>query len=170
MNLGNIGNIGNIGTTGLCAVAVLLTAGATRQETPKPMVACYDSLADAILAVKQTEADFVLSLLDGHFHAAQAFVTRGDGARASAEMALFANEGDNAIGGVRKRLLEGGHHHNAEGEAKGIYEPGFVVVTRDAKQKALEAAAAMRQAQDEGARKRAWDAFAAVAHELTQRK
>ncbi len=41
-------------------------------------------------------------------------------------MALFANEGDNAIAGIRKRLVEGGHHHNAAGEEQGIFEEGYV--------------------------------------------
>jgi hypothetical protein len=132
------------------------------------MVACYGSLADAILAVKQTEADFVRSMLDGHFHAAKAYMARGDTGRAAAEMSLFANEGDNAIGGVRKRLLEGGHHHNAAGEAKGVYEPGFVIVTREAKQAALEAAAALRSSSDDAAREQAWKAFVAVAEPLLQ--
>lgn len=155
-----------LGMTGLGAIAAAVCLYAPTQETPKPMVSCYDSLADAILSIKQTEASFVRSLLDGHMHAAKAYVERGDTARASAAMALFANEGDNAIGGVRKRLLEGGHHHNADGEAKGVYEPGFVVVTREAKRKALAAAAKMRQAKTDEERTQAWEDFATVAHEL----
>jgi hypothetical protein len=78
----------------------------------------------------------------------------------------FANEGDNAIGGVRKRLLEGGHHFNAEGEEQGIFEPGYVVVNREAKQKLLASSSALRQAKDEMARKAAWDDFAKVAKPL----
>lgn len=153
----------------LGAVAATLFFSSPPQETPPAMVSCYESLADTILAVKQTEEHFVRSLLDGHYHAAKAYVQRGESARAAAEMALFANEGDNAIGGVRKRLLEGGHHHNAAGEAKGIYEPGFVVVTRQAKQEALAAATAMRSAADDEQRKAAWEDFAAVAHGLASK-
>jgi hypothetical protein len=78
-------------------------------------------------------------------------------------MALFANEGDNAVGGVRKRLLEGGHHHNAEGEAKGIYEPGYVIVTVAQKKTALDAVAELRAATTDAARKAAMDKFHAVA-------
>ena len=155
-----------LGMSILGVTAATLFLNAPLQETPKPMASCYDSLATAILSIKQTEANFVRSMLDGHFHAAKAFMQRGDHARAAAEMALFANEGDNSIGGVRKRLLEGGHHHNAAGEAKGIYEPGFVIVTREAKREALAAAAAMRQAGDEAARKEAWEAFSQVARGL----
>ncbi len=55
----------------------------------------------------------------------------------------LATEGDNAVGAVRKRLLEGGHHHNAAGEAQGIYEEGYVVVTRAAKTELLESSRAI---------------------------
>jgi hypothetical protein len=80
-------------------------------------------------------------------------------------MALFANEGDNAVGGIRKRLLEGGHHHNAEGEAKGIYEAGYVIVTKAAKKSCLDAVAAL-QSGDDKAKKSAWDTFEAAAAPL----
>ena len=148
------------------AVAATLVATTPRtQSTPPPMVATYSSIADAILAVKASEENFMRSLLDGHYHAAAAYVGRGELQKAAAEMALFANEGDNAIGGVRKRLLEGGHHHNAEGEAKGIYEPGYVVVTRAAKEKGLALSAKMRAA-DAAAAKGVWSEFEAVAGPL----
>lgn len=136
------------------------------QETPKSAVDTYDALADAILAVKRVEENFVRSMLDGYRHGAEAFMKAGDFRNAAAEIALFANEGDNAIGGVRKRLLEGGHHHNADGEAKGIYDPGFVIVTREAKQQALAASAALRAAKTEEERNKAWQQFVAVADSL----
>ena len=41
---------------------------------------------------------------------------------------------------VRKTLLEGGHHHNAAGEQQGIYDEGYVIVTRAAKKVFLDAA------------------------------
>jgi len=148
-------------------VAVLVTAlWVWAQETPKSMVSTYDNLADAILAIKKTEASFVHGVLDGHRHGAHAYYMAKDYQKAAAEMALFANEGDNAIAGVRKRLLEGGHHHNAAGEAKGIYEPGYVVVTIAAKKQILAASSALRSASDDGARKAAWDAFVKAADSL----
>jgi len=152
--------------TVLAVLAAAILAGA--QGTPPSMVDTYDSLADAILAVKQTEANFVRSLLDGHRHAAKSYYDAGQFEKAAAEVALFGNEGDNAIAGVRKRLLEGGHHHNAEGEAKGVYEPGYVVVTREAKKKCLAASSAMRAAKDDAARKAAWDSFTAAADALEE--
>jgi hypothetical protein len=153
---------------GTLALVVALPAFA--QQTPPSMVASYESIADIILASRELEANFVRSLLDGHFHAAKAHMKAGDYAAAAAEMALFANEGDNAVGGVRKRLLEGGHHYNAEGEEKGVYEPGYVIVTREAKVAALAASAALRQATTDDARQKAWDDFAQVAEGLLGKK
>ena len=152
-------------------VVVLATALAAfgfvlPQQTSKSMATAYGSLADTILAVKRTEADFVRALVAGHFRAAREATQKGDAERAAAEMALFATEGDNAIGGVRKRLLEGGHHHNADGESKGIFDAGFVIVTRKAKEEALATSAAMRQAKTDAERKAAWEKFAAIAGPL----
>jgi hypothetical protein len=146
--------------------ATALAAPALAQTTPAPAVAAYDNLATTILSVRDLEANLVRTILDGHHHAAKSLYERGDYAGAAAQMALFANEGDNAIGGVRKRLLEGGHHYNAEGEKKGEYEPGFVVVTREAKKQVLAASAALRQATTDVERKKAWDDFAAVVGQL----
>jgi len=136
------------------------------QQTPRSMAATYSSLADSILALKSTEANFVRSLLDGHHHAARSYHERGMGEKAAAEMALFANEGDNAIGGVRKRLLEGGHHHHADDGDKGAYDPGYVVVTKAAKAAALEASAAMLRSATDDEREAAWKRFVAVADPL----
>ncbi|MHC4937460.1 MAG: hypothetical protein ACYTHK_00645 [Planctomycetota bacterium] len=151
-------------TIAIVVLSMAFLVGA--QETPKPMADTYSTLADAILAIKKTEANFVRGMLDGHAHGAKAFFMAGQSEKSAAEMALFANEGDNAVAGVRKRLLEGGHHHNAEGEAKGIYEPGYVIVTKAAKKEILAASAAMRAAKDDAARKAAWDAFAKAADPL----
>lgn len=151
----------------LAVLAVVLVALPTMaQKTPEKVVAAYDSLANIILDMREAEYDFVVAVLDGHKHGAKMLFKKGDYEGAAAEMALFANEGDNAVGGVRKRLLEGGHHFNAEGEEQGIYEPGYVVVTREAKQKLLAASSALRQAKDDVARQAAWDDFAKVAKPL----
>jgi hypothetical protein len=155
----------------LVAVAVLgtLPTPAAAQATPPTFVAAYESLATVILGARQAEADLVRALLDGHYRHAEARLAAGDAEGAAAEIALFANEGDNAVGGVRKRLIEGGHHHNAAGEAQGVYEPGYVIVTRSAKQAALEASANLRRASTDAERQAAWDAFAAVAEPLLKK-
>ena len=140
------------------------------QMTPKTSVACYSSLADAILALHTTEEGFVRTVLDGHYQAARAFREGGKAEQAAAEIALFGNEGDNAIGGVRKKLLDGGHHHNAEGEAQGVFEPGYVLVSKKIKEGVLAAAAAMRAAKDDAAREKAWKDFTAIADPVLAKK
>lgn len=151
----------------LAVAAMVATAFlAFAQETPRPVVDTYGSLADTILAVNKTETHLVKSILDGHRHAAEGAMKRDENEAVAANMALFANEGDNAIGGIRKRLVEGGHHHNAEGESKGIFEPGYVVVTKEAKTKVLAASAAYSKAKTDAERKKAWDEFAAIAAQL----
>jgi len=151
----------------------LLIAGASfalGAETRMSMVKSYASLADTILGSKRTEEHLVRAILEDHSAAARRAFDAGKWEEAGAEMALFANEGDNHVGGVRKRLLEGGHHHNAEGEAKGIFDEGFVVVTKAWKGKALEASAALLAAGDEAGRKAAWAQFAAVAETTLKAK
>ena len=159
----------------LLTASVLVTAVGLRhvgapQATPRPTVTCYSSLADSILALHTTEADFVRAMLDAHYTAARLNHEHALHEQAAAEMALFANEGDNAIGGVRKKLLDGGFNHNAAGEAKGIFDPGYVLVTKKIKEGALAAAAAMRAAKDDAARAKAWSDFSALAEPLLARK
>jgi hypothetical protein len=152
------------------AVVILAAGFALGAETKKSLVATYDSIADSILSTKKSEANIVMAILESHHRGAEKAFQDGKFDDSASHMALFANEGDNAVGGIRKRLVEGGHHHNAEGEAKGIYEEGFVVVTKDAKKKALDAAAALQAAKDDAGRKAAWDAFAGAAGPLLGRK
>lgn len=136
------------------------------QKTPDSLATAYDALADSILALRAAEDGFVRAILDDHYRGAKRSMAREEYDRAAAEMALFATEGDNAVAGIRKRLVEGGHHHNADDGEDGVYETGFVVVTRKAKKKLLEASAAMRQATTDDTRKTAWADFDAVAGKL----
>jgi len=143
----------------LGAGPVLPQGGPAPGRTPAEMVATYNTLADAILAVKNTETNIVKTILSATYAHARVELERarkaikGGDAKASetalenlaADVAEMGTEGDNAVGAVRKRLLEGGHHHHADGEAKGIYDEGYVVVTRVAKQAFLDAAKAIGQ-------------------------
>lgn len=146
--------------------AALVALPTMAQETPSSMAAAYDSLAKIILNVRQAEEDLVRAMLDGHYHGAKSLMKQGRYDAAAAEMALFANEGDNAVAGIRKRLVEGGHHHNAAGEEQGIFEEGYVLVTREAKKTMLSASTALRQAKDDVAREAAWKQFSDVAQEI----
>ena len=147
-------------------VAVAVSSYALGAETRKSLAETYDAVADTILGSKHAESGVVKSILDTHYGMAKDAFGSGRFDEAAAQMALFANEGDNRIGGIRKRLLEGGHHHNAEGEAKGVYDEGFVLVTKTAKKACLDASAALQAAGDDAARKAAWTTFDAAAAPL----
>jgi hypothetical protein len=142
------------------ALAVLATLPSTptanaQPRTPSELVAAYDSLAATILGAKNTEHNLVKSILAATYDRAEAAlgeakakIGAGETARPEVErlaalVAQLGNEGDAAVAGIRKRLLEGGHHHNAAGEQQGIYDEGFVIVTRAAKKTFLDTASAI---------------------------
>lgn len=121
--------------------------------TPAELVAAYDSLADTLLGAMNTERHLVQSILTATYTRAENALTQakakiqaGQDSRSEIEtlaalVAQLGNEGDAAVAGIRKRLLDGGHHHNAAGEQQGIYDEGFVLVTRAAKKVFLDSAA-----------------------------
>jgi hypothetical protein len=154
----------------LGAVLLAGTSYALGAESRPSLARTYASIADTILGSKHAEAGVVRVLLEDHAAAARRAFDAKSWEDSAAEMALFANEGDNQIGGIRKRLLEGGHHHNAEGEAKGIYEEGFVIVTKAQKSAALSASQSLLQAKDDASRAAAWAAFAAVSEPALKSK
>lgn len=147
----------------LVMVLGLMALPTVAQETPAPLTASYDTLAKIILNARKAEENLVRAILDEHYRAAKRSMKEENFDRAAAQMALFANEGDNAVAGIRKRLIEGGHHHNAAGEEAGIYEPGYVIVTKEAKEKMLKASKEMKVAKDEAARDAAWKDFSTLA-------
>lgn len=141
-----------------CALVGLSSAPSYGQSeiaavTPQELVAAYDSLADTILAASKTEQKLVLSVLATTYTHARATLgaarsklqsgqqARSDIEKLAALVSQLGNEGDAAVAAIRKRLVEGGHHHHAGGEQQGIYDEGFVVVTRAAKKAFLDAAA-----------------------------
>jgi hypothetical protein len=143
-------NTGRLTLAAALAVAIAAPARATAQAptgTPAEMVATYNALADGILALKKTEDSLVRSILaatlahgQGALARAQRAISANDARAASAavealaaDAAQLGTEGDNAVAAVRKRLLDGGHHHHAAGETQGVYDEGYVIVTRKAK-------------------------------------
>jgi hypothetical protein len=153
-----------ITVTALLAAVALAPLPASAQALPSPatpaeLVATYRSLADGILALKRTEEDLCRSILAAaHAHGrvelvrAQTAIKAGDAKAAqaaveglAAAVGQIATEGDNAVAGVRKKLLDGGHHHNAAGESQGLFDEGFVIVTRAAKAKLLASSRAIGQ-------------------------
>jgi hypothetical protein len=147
----------------LCGLGLPVVAPAqgtsSSPATPPELVASYRSLADGILALKRTEEDLCRAILAATRAQAQAELARaqkaiGSGDTRAAQAAVeslaaavgqLATEGDNAVGAVRKTLLEGGHHHNAAGESQGLFDEGYVIVTRAAKVKLLESARVLGQ-------------------------
>jgi hypothetical protein len=144
------------GLVGLGPVPAAAEGPGMAPSTPAEMVATYSSLADGILALKRTEEDLCRSILAATNAHAQVELGRAQKAIAAADakgaleglaadVGQMATEGDNAVAAVRKKLLDGGHHHNAAGEAQGIFDEGFVVVTRAAKAKLLESSRGIGQ-------------------------
>src|SRR5678815_1010506 len=149
-------------TAMMAAAATLALPEAARAQAPAPatpreMVAAYEALADTILGANKTEVKLVRAILAATYGHAQGEMARarqalkandGAGARAAVENVATAvgqigTEGDNSVAGIRKRLLEGGHHANAEGERQGIFDDGYVVVTKAAKQAFLDSSKAL---------------------------
>jgi hypothetical protein len=168
-------------------VAPVRATAQTPAGTPAEMVSTYNSLADGILALKRTEDNLVRSVLaatlahgQGTLARAQRAIAANDAKAATAavealaaDVAQLGTEGDNAVGAVRKRLLEGGHHHNAAGEAQGLYDEGYVVVTRKAKQGLIESSKAiggMAAAPKADALAAEWKKVEAVIADLTKKK
>jgi biopolymer transport protein ExbD len=139
----------------VATAAIQLPISAAAPETtntPEQLVATYRSLADTILGAKKTEWNLVSSILATTYRHAEVTLAQVRGqiqakqdAKANLEklatlITQLGNEGDAAVGAVRKKLLDGGHHHNAAGEQQGIFDEGFVIVTRAAKKVFLDAA------------------------------
>src|SRR5262245_19627610 len=135
----------------LLALPIVLAA-APGTATPPELVATYERMADAILACDRAEEDLVRSILamtyrhgEGAVAKAKTKLEARQNAREQIEQVAtlvpqLANERDASVAATRKRLVEGGHHHNAEGERQGIFDEGFVVVTRSAKKNFLDSA------------------------------
>jgi hypothetical protein len=169
----------------LPAIPALARQAAPPPATPTEIVATYETLADGILALKRTEENLCRAILAATSAQAQADLDRARKAIAAgdtkasqaavealaADVGQLATEGDNAVGAVRKKLLDGGHHHNAAGEAQGLFDEGFVIVTRAAKLKLLESSRAIGQlsrAPKADALESEWKKVAAVYDELTK--
>ncbi len=141
----------------LIALAALGAASVHAAEdvsagTPAELVSTYNSLADVILSAKTSEANVVRSILAATYRHAEVGVTAakaklqaGQDARVTVEklatlVSQLGNEGDASVAAIRKRLLEGGHHHNAAGEQQGIFDEGFVIVTKASRKVFLDLA------------------------------
>ena len=157
--LGPVAVLGLMVAVTLALAATPAAAQTKELPTAPEFVATYNSLADAILALHQTEENMVRSILaaahehaDAHLNRAHQAIIANNAADArsaiealAVDVGQLATEGDNSVGAVRKRLLLGGHHHNAAGESQGIFEEGYVIVTKAAKAKLLDSSRAIAQ-------------------------
>lgn len=170
--LANVLTLGALGA----AYPGFVQRGDARTSTPAELVATYESVADVILGAKAAEHNLVLSIVAGTYRHAEALyrdakrqVDAGKDAKTDLEslaalVSQLGNEGDARVAAVRKRLLEGGHHHNSAGEQQGVYDEGFVIVTRAARKELLDIAGRigrLAQAPDAAALDAEWGKVAA---------
>ena len=157
--IASVADVGLMVALTLALAAPPAAAQIKEVPTAPEFVSTYNSLADAILALHQTEEHMVRSILaaayehaDEHLNRAQQAIVAKNVADTKSliealavDVGQLATEGDNSVGAVRKRLILGGAHHNAAGEAQGIFEEGYVIVTKAAKAKLLASSRAIAQ-------------------------
>lgn len=121
----------------LCAIAAIagasLAFGLTG-DIPSMSTATartYEHLANAIIAIRQTEDDLVRGILLHNLvmaqrHLDEAMETRGTDRTRNLEAAAeaitdIANEGDKQVQAIRQRLLKSGHHHHTDADTEDDY-------------------------------------------------
>jgi hypothetical protein len=116
----------------LVAACVLgAPAPGTQMASRDGMAATYESLANAIIAIRETEDNLVRDILTMAADAAvehleMAASTEGTDRKKHIEMAAkeitnVAMEGDKRIQAIRQRLLKAGHHHHTDAETEEDY-------------------------------------------------
>ncbi|MEZ5063396.1 MAG: hypothetical protein R3B81_01615 [bacterium] len=123
-------------TKGMIALVGLLLfgiPGSTRasEDIRASLANTYEQLANAILAIKETESALVGTMLMFHYESAEhelQLAMSGDAAAkkahleaAAAEITYLANEGDKAVQAVVQRMLKAGHHHHTDGMTREDY-------------------------------------------------
>src|SRR5689334_18899064 len=119
-------------------------AGAAADSAVAGLTAVYEKIADTITAANHSESAVVRAILMAERDLALAALDRahtaggpgaaGDLRIAAAHIGDFATEGGSAVEPIRNRLLESGHHHNANDTGPdAVYETGYVVVTKKQK-------------------------------------
>jgi len=133
----------------LMVLAPLTSIASSKSNPAAPGAAVYQKIADTILAANEAEEAVVRAILHAERDAAMAALERAasktgtveDMTTAGDRIGDFATEGGAAVEPIRNRLLQGGHHHNADDTGpEAVYDEGYVVLTRKLKQEALELA------------------------------
>src|SRR6266850_2387035 len=114
-------------------------AQARTSGTPAEMVAAYDALADTILGANKAEDKLVRSILAATYGHAQAELGRARQALKAGDAAAARTAIENVAAAVGQIGTEG----DTAGETQAIYDEGYVVVTKVAKQAFLDASKAI---------------------------
>jgi hypothetical protein len=136
-----------------CVLVLALSAAgqagaAEPSSAMKSLADVYDRIASTLLAAKHAETAVVTSIIQHEHEQAQAALERAAGGgtaddlRAAAEhVGNIATEGGATVEPIRRRLLEGGVHHNADDTGPdATYDEGYVIVTKKQKQALLDLA------------------------------
>jgi len=91
----------------------------------------YRNLADAIIAVKETENALVATMLLFHYESARMHLDlalagpkderKGHLESSAAEITYLANEGDREVQAIIQTMLKAGHHHHTDGFTREDY-------------------------------------------------
>lgn len=118
----------------LTALLLLLPVASVRADSAlnTALADAYESLANTIIAVRETESGLVRAILVSHHDAARAELTAAKAAAADAraphlqaaatEITYLASEGDKRVQAVLQRLLKSGHHHHTDGYTEEDYQ------------------------------------------------
>lgn len=127
-------------------LSIALTQRAGEDVMHKQAAQTYENLANAIIAVRETENALVLGILwHSHALAGENLASARDGTSrgrvahleaAAREITNIANEGDSRVQAVRQRLLKAGHHHNTDTET----QEDYIFIDSEEKARMLELA------------------------------
>ena len=100
-------------------------------EMRASLTEAYRNLADAIIAVKESENALVSTMLLFHYESAKMHLelamATSDAERkahlesAAAEITYLANEGDREVQAIIQTMLKAGHHHHTDGFTREDY-------------------------------------------------
>ena len=155
----------------LLAASLVLTGFASTtlrapQATPKPTVASYAALADAILALHRAEEEAVRAMLDAHFQAARGYREHAMHEQAAAEMALFAPRATTRSAAFARSSSTAASTTTRPARRRASSTRATCWSRRRTRRACSPPRRAMRAAKDDAAREKAWKDFSALAEPL----
>jgi len=145
-----------VSTLGAAAIGAALVLGAqvggTRPPDEPGAAETYEHLANAIIAIRETEDSLVRDMLTDAYDDAMAELddaadTTGGERKAHLESAAMdvteiATEGDKRVQAIRQRLLRAGHHHH---HTEADTESDYIFIDAKEKQSLLDLARTISQ-------------------------